>query len=216
MARTVKQLKKIKNKGWLRRHANIDTKREILNVAGSLFARQGYEKTSVVDIANSVGIKDASIYNHFKSKQEILYEFVRQVLIDLVDDCEKTMATTRDLGPKEKLRVFVEAHTGFLVNNLEVTPIVDAYTYRTVKLLSEEQSRELVKLERSIFLMLRTILQEGIEQKAFKIDDLTVTLFAILGSIEHLVYWYRSGGRLSKASIQTKLSNLALVTVQAT
>ncbi len=48
-----------------------DTKQVILQKALCLFSVRGYDGVSVKDIANSVGIKDSSLYKHYKSKQEI-------------------------------------------------------------------------------------------------------------------------------------------------
>ena len=48
------------------------TKSRIFNTALRLFAENGYEKVTVRDIAGAVGIKAASIYNHYESKEQIL------------------------------------------------------------------------------------------------------------------------------------------------
>ena len=47
----------------------MTTKEKITEAALTLFAEKGYKGTSVKNIADAVGIKDASLYNHFKSKQ---------------------------------------------------------------------------------------------------------------------------------------------------
>lgn len=57
-----------------------NTKQEILDTALSLFSVQGYEATSVSQIADAVGIRKASMYSHFASKQEILDALEREVL----------------------------------------------------------------------------------------------------------------------------------------
>ena len=49
-----------------------NTKQEILEAALNLFSVQGYEATSISQIADAVGIRKASMYSHFGSKQEIL------------------------------------------------------------------------------------------------------------------------------------------------
>ena len=49
----------------------INTKEIILQVALSLFSKKGYSGVSIRDISKEVGIKESSIYNHFKNKQEI-------------------------------------------------------------------------------------------------------------------------------------------------
>lgn len=49
-----------------------NTKSEILNAALDLFSKQGYEATSISQIADAVGIRKASLYSHFESKQAVL------------------------------------------------------------------------------------------------------------------------------------------------
>ena len=70
----------------------IPTKQKILVCAVDLFALKGYTETSVREIAAAVGIKPASLYNHFTSKEDIL--------INILDDYSKyteTMFSTEDL-----------------------------------------------------------------------------------------------------------------------
>ena len=55
-----------------------NTKNEILEAALNLFSTQGYEATSILQIAEAVGIRKASLYSHFTSKQEILDVLVRR------------------------------------------------------------------------------------------------------------------------------------------
>ena len=57
-----------------------NTKQEILNAALDLFSAQGFEATSISQIANAVGIRKASLYSHFEHKQAILVAIVKEVL----------------------------------------------------------------------------------------------------------------------------------------
>ena len=57
-----------------------NTKQEIRKAALDLFAVQGYEATSISQIAEAVGIRKASLYSHCASKQEILDALVQDVL----------------------------------------------------------------------------------------------------------------------------------------
>ena len=57
-----------------------NTKQEILEAALELFSVQGFEATSISQIASAVGIRKASLYSHFESKQAILDALVRDVL----------------------------------------------------------------------------------------------------------------------------------------
>lgn len=57
-----------------------NTKQEILGAALELFSVQGYEATSVSQIADAVGIRKASLYSHFENKQSILDTLVGELL----------------------------------------------------------------------------------------------------------------------------------------
>ena len=56
-----------------------NTKLEILDTALELFSVQGFEATSLSQIADAVGIRKASLYSHFESKQEILDALVKNI-----------------------------------------------------------------------------------------------------------------------------------------
>lgn len=56
------------------------SKRRILDEALRLFSINGYEATSIDDITDSVGIRKASFYSHFKSKQELLDTLVDEIV----------------------------------------------------------------------------------------------------------------------------------------
>ena len=57
-----------------------NTKQEILEAALELFSVQGFEATSISQIASAVGIRKASLYSHFENKQAILDALVKDVL----------------------------------------------------------------------------------------------------------------------------------------
>ena len=57
-----------------------NTKQEILEASLELFSVQGFEATSISQIAGAVGIRKASLYSHFESKQAILDALVEEVL----------------------------------------------------------------------------------------------------------------------------------------
>ena len=56
-----------------------NTKQEILKAALDLFSVQGYESTSISQIADAVGIRKATMYSHFASKQDILEGLMSEI-----------------------------------------------------------------------------------------------------------------------------------------
>lgn len=59
----------------------MTTKERIIEEALTLFAEKGYQGTSVKNIADAVGIKDSSLYKHFKSKKEIFDTIVQEMSV---------------------------------------------------------------------------------------------------------------------------------------
>ena len=72
----------------------MQTKEKILNAALSLFAENGYDGTSVEQIAELVGIKAPSLYKHFKGKEDIL-----NALIDIAEErYEENFGSEKHIG----------------------------------------------------------------------------------------------------------------------
>lgn len=77
-------------------------KEEILEAAGALFAEEGYG-FSMSELAGAVGIRPASLYSHFKSKDEIVEAAVLRAVADCRRDLERFVAEQRSERSGEKL-----------------------------------------------------------------------------------------------------------------
>lgn len=66
-----------------------NTKQKIIDTALVLFSERGYDSVGVAEIADAVGIKAPSLYNHFKSKQEIFDAIVNYVAKSYEEDTDK-------------------------------------------------------------------------------------------------------------------------------
>lgn len=106
----------------------MTTKEKITEAALTLFAEKGYKGTSVKNIADAVGIKDASLYNHFKSKQEIFESIVKLVLthisglsntLGMSGDSKQDMQDTesnREMNPETLKELTREAFLFYLTD----------------------------------------------------------------------------------------------------
>ena len=78
------------------RRKGATAREEILDAASELFTRNGFATTSTHDIANAVGIRQASLYYHFPSKRDIFLTLLMGTLqpsLDLASDLAKTDET---------------------------------------------------------------------------------------------------------------------------
>jgi AcrR family transcriptional regulator len=80
----------------------VDTRQEILDVATGLFIEQGYEKTSLREIAERIGVTKAALYYHFPSKQQILEALVTPAFGMLGGAVERWKAARGDLDAWEE------------------------------------------------------------------------------------------------------------------
>jgi AcrR family transcriptional regulator len=80
-----------------------DTRSRVQEVALELFAEQGYEKTSLREIAGRLGVTKAALYYHFKSKEDIVHSFTDDyfaeidALLDWAKDQPRNDATRREI-----------------------------------------------------------------------------------------------------------------------
>ncbi|WP_326588262.1 TetR/AcrR family transcriptional regulator [Streptomyces sp. NBC_01294] len=80
-----------------------DTRQRIQDVALELFAEQGYEKTSLREIAERLGVTKAALYYHFKTKEDIIISIFEDVtrpideLIEWAEQQPRTLETKREV-----------------------------------------------------------------------------------------------------------------------
>jgi AcrR family transcriptional regulator len=94
-----------------------DTRSRVQEVALELFAEQGYEKTSLREIAERLGVTKAALYYHFKSKEDIVHSFTDDyfaeidALLDWAKDQPRNDATRREI---------LDRYVGILLSGSEV------------------------------------------------------------------------------------------------
>ena len=167
---------------------------DIRRVALRLFATGGYEATTMREIAAAVGIRAASLYNHFGSKEDILWDLTSTALDDLNSESEASMAQlSPDATPTEKLLAFVRAHIAYHANNGEQATLVNMQMGG----LTKSHHKKSVTLRDRYESRLRSIMQEGVAAGVFHVPDERVASFAILQMGIAVSGWYRPEGNLS-------------------
>ena len=126
-----------------------NTKREILEASLDLFSVQGYEATSISQIANAVGIRKASLYSHFENKQAILDAIVEDVLAQYAQHSIFTRTDWNQCGEAEGESAFTPDSTVQMIQGQIRYILHDPHISRARKMLVLEQFRnpELAKLQ---------------------------------------------------------------------
>lgn len=112
-----------------------DTPRgKLLSAAARLFREQGYDRTTVRDIAAAVGIQSGSIFHHFASKEEILFAVTMEVIRFNTERMRLAVASTDDL--QEQLRGLIRIELQTIVGDTREAMIVLVRDWRC---LSEDK-----------------------------------------------------------------------------
>ena len=126
-----------------------NTKREILEASLDLFSVQGFEATSISQIASAVGIRKASLYSHFENKQAILDALVKDVLEQYAEHSIFAKADWDQYDDAEDQPAFTpEAAAQMILGQIRYI-LHDPHISKARKMLVVEQFRnpELAKLQ---------------------------------------------------------------------
>ena len=126
-----------------------NTKQEILEASLELFSVQGFEATSISQIASAVGIRKASLYSHFENKQAILDALVKDVLEQYAEHSIFAKADWDQYDDTEdKPALTPDAATQMILGQVRYI-LHDPHISRARKMLAIEQFQnpELAKLQ---------------------------------------------------------------------
>lgn len=73
-----------------------ESRRKIMEAAMDLFYHQGYKDTTTRDIVKKAGILNGSLYNRFKSKEDILLNIISDAMVDFLSEAEKLISEDKD------------------------------------------------------------------------------------------------------------------------
>jgi TetR/AcrR family transcriptional regulator, cholesterol catabolism regulator len=162
-------------------------RRELTREAAKLFAQKGYHGTSIGDIADALGIQKASLYAHIASKEDLLYETMREG----ADAFHAALdAIPEELPAVEKIRLALRGHLRVVAEQLDVaTVFVQEWRY-----LEGERRDEIVAERRRYEERIRELFREGRELSELRADlDESAAALLLLSAANWAYTWLRPG-----------------------
>lgn len=135
------------------------TQNKIKDTALALFARKGFEGTSLSDIASGVGIKKPSLYAHFKNKEDLFLGVIHKVTIDYNQFFENSAEELKDELPEEQLYHLLLKNTEYLRND-ELGLIFKRMMLFPPESLKDEIYRMFAKSEEVMKSVIKSILMQ--------------------------------------------------------
>ncbi len=140
---------------------NLDKKMRILDCAKNRFARFGFRKTTVDEIAEEVGISKRTLYELFESKEKILAELVMTEAKSFRATLMRKIKNIKD--PAEKIRVMVKLSEEYFAEN----PFLGKVLSDELGMYAPFLKGEIALIEDSIEKIFRDILIEGVDAGVF-------------------------------------------------
>lgn len=169
------------------------TLEQIKKVSMPLFARQGYEGTSLSEIAQGVGIKKPSIYAHFKGKEDLFFAVFEDVLQDQVQVMEQLVSKANLTDTEKVLYDFMRQNCMYFQQQEEKAAFLKRAMLFPPAALQEELKERFLRQEEQLLELLNLIFSEGLKNgnlRPNKLDYLIAAFLAMLDGLFIQLYYY--------------------------
>jgi TetR/AcrR family transcriptional regulator, cholesterol catabolism regulator len=179
---------------------------ELLDLAATMFAERGLRATTVRDIADSAGILSGSLYHHFKSKEQMVEEVLRDFLDWLFERYAEIVG--RESDPLERVKgLFMTSfeaiehrHAQVVIYQDEAKRLSSLPQFEFVDARNREQRRMWVD-----------VLKQGVAEGRFRPDiDVDLVYRFIRDTTWVSVRWYQPGGPLTAEQVGQQYLTIVL------
>lgn len=159
-----------------------NTRARIINSAKRLFAEQGYQKTTILDISKQASLSEAALYEYFQGKEDLLLTIPDLWVSELLKDIDEQLFGVK--GAVNRLRKFL----WWYLRRIEQAPLDAKIVYLFLKTNSNFMSTEVFSNVKKFYSRLLDIFEEGRRSGEFK-PDLNPRLARdiFVGTMDHII-----------------------------
>ena len=188
----------------MHREATIEPRQEILRAAARLFQQQGYDATSMSDVAAALNLSKGGLYHHFQSKDEILYHIMSHAM-DITE--ERVINVARRIeGAEDRLRTLIRLH-------IEV--VLSAEDREITVMLHENHPlppalRRKINGRKKDYVHFVENLIADVQRQRNSTSQVTprAAAFALLGMINWIYQWYQPEGSLTGDALARQYTDI--------
>lgn len=179
-------------------------KKEIVATAAELFKEKGYRAVTMRDLAEELGIKAASLYNHIHSKQEILSLIVFSVAEDFTQHINHLFP--QELSSLEKLEEIIQMHIDTAIEKTDFLACMNNDWMH----LEETQMSRFLEMRNDYENKFRKIVLKGIKNNELQNQNPEIVLFSILSTLRTFYLWYSKKNSLSPNDLKQNMTKTLL------
>jgi TetR/AcrR family fatty acid metabolism transcriptional regulator len=164
------------------RNGKENTRDRIINSAKKLFAEQGYQKTTIVDISRQAGLSEAALYEYFQGKEDLLLTIPDLWVAEMLRDIEEQLFGIR--GAVNKLRKYL----WWYLRRVELAPLDAKIVYLFLKTNANFMTTPVYANVRKLYAHLIDIFEEGRKSGEMQPEmDPRIARDIFVGTMDHVI-----------------------------
>lgn len=176
----------------------------ILQRAATMFRERGFAASSMRDLAETVGIEAASLYNHIRSKNEILEAICFEVA-NLFNEKLQEVESNRQ-SSINKIESILRFHVEQMIDNYEKVMVSD----REWRHLDEPFRANFQSQRRSYRKRFAAIIEEGITKGEIRRIDAPTAVLVMLHAVNGIESWHRSKAKISAEELSNHMIRILI------
>ena len=181
------------------------TREAIRRTGLQLIYDHGYEGFGLRQLAQSVGVQPASLYNYFASKQDLLFGLISDHMQDLIAQAKATLEQCA-ANPLARLKAFTAHHLDYHIEKKQEVYVANF----ELRALTPENHAVIVRLRRQYEALLISVLDDGKRMGVIGTAETHVAAYALLAMLTGACTWYKPEGRLGRADMIALHTRLVL------
>jgi AcrR family transcriptional regulator len=183
---------------------SLDRKTEIITIAAKLFKEKGYSAVTMRDIAQAMDIKAASLYNHIKSKQEILVLIIIEIAEEFTNVMNEIMLSNETCI--QKIEKVIQLHIDITVRDSDALASLNADWMH----LADAELAYFIKMRGEYEENFRKIIVKGIADGELKKLNPEVIIFSMHSTLRTLYLWYGKKKSLNASVLKSNMTQVLL------
>jgi AcrR family transcriptional regulator len=160
---------------------------ELTRIAARLFAKQGYQGTSLADLAEELGVQKPSLYHHIAAKEDLLWEVAWEGANAFHAALD---AVPADAPATERIRLALRGHLAVVAGQLDIATVF----VREWRYLEGERHAKFVAERRRYEERIRDLFRDGVEGSELRTDlDVPTAALLFLSAANWAYTWLRPG-----------------------
>lgn len=180
-----------------------DRKDHLLHAAARVFAEQGYDRTSMRDLARASGMSLAGMYYYVKGKEDLLLQIQKSCFERVYEGARAALAP--EASAEGRLAAFIRHHVTFFVSHMDEMKVLA----HEAESLTGGALEEVRRLKRQYVDFLIGLLG-ALDGRSADSAQRHVAAFTLFGMMNWIYTWYRPGGPVGVRQLADQITKLFL------